>query len=514
MNLRTRLTLSYLAVILLAMALLGFLSLSLLERYFLEAMEQSLVAQAQITAHALIPGATALGPDQQEQVTPDPETLAQERNAPAYNQIQQQLTSNLSLQTQNVLIPGDDGAENEFDLASLGNASLQLSSQLDTRIRLLDPEGNVLVDSLPEENGAPVALLVDKVLAGEYAMNADGEETQDSMHLALPLVRGNQLIGAIYLSQPLDDLTAVVSDLRSRWLLAGLVAALLSAAAGLLLSRAISRPIGRLTVAARAVAGGDYDHQVPVRSRDELSQLSRAFNEMTSRLRIARQTQTDFVANVSHELRTPLTSIKGMVETLRDGAVDDPQVRDRFLETVESETDRLIRLVRDLLTMTRADSKAMELKRKPTGLVELARIAAEQLEPVAAGRELTIEVVAPASLPPVNLDPDQISQVLLNLLDNAIKYSRPGGTITIEISQEGPEALVQVRDQGIGIPADQLPKIGQRFYRADRARSRSDGGSGLGIAIAQALVQAHGGRLWLESQHGAGTTVFFTIPIG
>src|SRR5690606_19820673 len=158
-------------------------------------------------------------------------------------------------------------------------------------------------------------------------------------------------------------------------------ALVLSGTVALLLSRAITRPVGRLTAAAGAIARGRLDQEVPVHSRDELGRLSRAFNDMAARLRLARQAQTTFVAHASHELRTPLTSIKGMVETLRDGAVDDVAVRDQFLATAESETDRLIRLVNDLLVLTRADAEALNLRREPLDLGELARSTIEGLAP-------------------------------------------------------------------------------------------------------------------------------------
>jgi signal transduction histidine kinase len=233
---------------------------------------------------------------------------------------------------------------------------------------------------------------------------------------------------------------------------------------------------------------------------------------MVARLRAARQMQVDFVADVSHELRTPLTAVKGTVETLRDGAVDDPAVRDRFLETVESETDRLIRLVNDLLLLSRVDSEALNLRRESSNLAELAQATAERLASQAQARGLVLKVEASPDTPPAWVDPDRIEQVLVNLLDNALKYSRPGGTVTLGVSVAHDALLVQVRDEGIGIPAGDLPRVGQRFYRADRARSRAEGGSGLGLAIAQALVRAHGGQLWLQSQEGQGTVVSFTLP--
>ncbi len=501
-SIRVRLTLSHLLVIVLAMGLSGFLLLSFLERYFLQTMEDSLIAQARITAQALIPGAIIDGPPVEVQ-------------APAYNTLQQRQQGNLSLQTQNVIPPTGDL---DLDLGYLADASFQLSTQLDTRILILDAQGLVLVDSQPQgQEGTNLRSdpLVVQALAGQYASRVDqaSQDQEAAMHLALPVQVENRLVGVVYLSQSLSDVTAVLQDLRSRWLLSTVIALIFSGLVGLLLSGAIASPLRRLTTAAGAVARGQLDQQVPVNSRDELGRLSQTFNEMTARLRAARQMQIDMVANVSHELRTPLTSIKGLVETLRNGAVDDPEVRDDFLETVENETDRLIRLINDLLLLSRADSEALNLQRQPVDLTPLIQATVAQLTPQAEARQLLLQVEANPTCPSVSVDPDRIEQVLVNLLDNAIKYSRPGGQVTISLDG-GPDqpVLVQVQDEGIGIPAEALARIGQRFYRADKARSRTGGGSGLGLAIARSLVEAHGGRLWVESQEGQGTVVSFTLP--
>jgi signal transduction histidine kinase len=501
-SIRTRLTFSHLAVIVVAMSLSGFVLLSLLEGYFLQAMEDSLVAQARITAQALVPGAIAEGPPI-------------EAASAAYNTVQQQRLSNLSLQAQNVAPPSGEIPLGDLDLSYLADASLQLSSELDTRIRVLDSLGVVLVDSQQEEQGVDLGSdpLVLRALAGQYASRTERSGGEPTMHLALPILVEGKLVGAVYLSQPLGDVNEVMGDLRLRWLLATLVAILFSGLVGLLLSGAISRPLRRLTAAAGAVAQGQLDQRVPVRSRDELGRLSQAFNEMTARLRTTRQMQVDFVANVSHELRTPLTAVKGLVETLRDGAVDDPEVRDQFLETVESETDRLTRLVNDLLLLSRADSEALNLQCEPLDLERLARILVERLGGQAEAREVSLRVEAEDQPPLALADPDRMEQVLVNLLDNAIKYSRPGDAVTLRVGG-GAEKMVrvQVRDEGIGIPAEDLPRIGERFYRADKARSRAEGGSGLGLAIAQALVEAQGGELAIESEESQGTVVTIALP--
>ncbi|NLF10988.1 MAG: cell wall metabolism sensor histidine kinase WalK, partial [Anaerolineaceae bacterium] len=266
MGIRARLTFSYLAVIVVAMGFSGLLLLSLLEDYFLEAMEDSLAAQARITAQALVPGAMAGDP--QNSVPPS-----------AFNTVQQRLESNLALEAQNVAPVPAGAAGSTFDLAYLADASLQLSSQLDTRIRLLDERGTVLVDSAGGQQGAGLAAdpLVAEALAGRFASHVEQTGPDPAMYVAQPVLAQGRLVGAVYLSQPLRDAVAVVRDLRQLWLASTAVALALSAVVGLLLSGAIAGPLRRLTAAAGAVARGDLEQQVPVSSRDELGRLSRAF---------------------------------------------------------------------------------------------------------------------------------------------------------------------------------------------------------------------------------------------
>jgi two-component system OmpR family sensor kinase len=524
-SIRFRLTLSYLGVIVLAMSLSGFLLLSFLHRYFLRATEDSLITQGRIAAQVLIPGSTPKAPPGEIPAE------SAERLAPVYNTAQQRQLGNLALQTENLSLPSDnlsaegapsgaldgalDSALSSMDLSYLADVSLQFSTQLETRLRILDAQGSVLVDSQQADQGTDLSddPLVTQALNGQYASRTDEIDGEITMFVVLPVFVEDRLVGLVYLGQPLSDVAAVLDDLRTRLLLSAAIALSLSAIVGLVLSQAIARPLRRLTAVAGAVAQGQFDQQVPVRSRDEIGRLSRAFNDMTARLRAARQMQTDFVADVSHELRTPLTSIKGMVETLRDGAIDDAEVRDRFLETAENETNRLIRLVNDLLLLSRVDSEALNLQRQSRDLLQLVQATVERLTPQAEARQLVLKVETDSGIPLVWVDADRVQQVLVNLLDNAIKYSRPGDTVTLKVAAgPGHSARVQVCDQGLGIPAEDLPHVGQRFYRADKARSRAGGGSGLGLAIAQSLVQAHGGRLWLESREGEGTVVSFTLP--
>ncbi|NLE75679.1 MAG: cell wall metabolism sensor histidine kinase WalK [Chloroflexi bacterium] len=225
------------------------------------------------------------------------------------------------------------------------------------------------------------------------------------------------------------------------------------------------------------------------------------------RLQTVRQ---DFVSNVSHELRTPLAALKALVETLRDSALDDPPAASRFLGRMETELDALTQLVQEFLELARIESGRARLQVAPATVTDAVAAPAERLRPQAerAGLYLTLDL--PAALPLTKVDLPRVQQVVTNLVHNAIKFTPTGGSVHIWAREAAGFVEVAVRDSGIGVPADDLPRIFERFYKADRARS--GGGTGLGLAIAKHIVQAHGGRIWAESVEGQGSTFFFTLP--
>ncbi len=225
------------------------------------------------------------------------------------------------------------------------------------------------------------------------------------------------------------------------------------------------------------------------------------------------QMRRDFVANVSHELRTPLTTVKSYVETLLDGAVEQPDLRTRFLQVVESETDRMVRLVRDLLQMSQMDQGTASWDIRP---YDLAYIVEDSLTKLAISLErkgLAVERHIPLRLPQAAVDRDKVQQVVFNVLNNAIEFTPQGGKIKVWLTRAGQFVKVTIQDTGVGIPPEDLPRIFERFYRVDKARSRTMGGTGLGLAIARQIVEALGGKITIASQVGEGTTVTFTVPV-
>lgn len=293
--------------------------------------------------------------------------------------------------------------------------------------------------------------------------------------------------------------------------LAGGIAALVAVALGLLFARQITRPLRELTSAARRMASGDLEGRVPVRSGDELGELAEAFNTMAEAVGRQEHLRRQMAADIAHELRNPLAIVQGNLEAMLDGV--RPLSKEAVADAHE-ETRLLSRLITDLRDLSLAEAGQLPLARRPTDLGELARTSVERLAPRAREKEVDLTTDIPRELPQAEVDPDRISQVLGNLLENAIRHSPEGGDVTLRLEpEEGGEAVrATVRDAGVGIPEEHLPNVFERFYRADRARSRSGGGSGIGLAVVKQLVEAHGGTIWVKSPPGEGASFGFTLP--
>jgi two-component system phosphate regulon sensor histidine kinase PhoR len=234
------------------------------------------------------------------------------------------------------------------------------------------------------------------------------------------------------------------------------------------------------------------------------------FHDIT-RLKELEKVRQDFVANVSHELRTPLTTIKGYAETLLEGALKE-EVAFQFVQVIKRHSDRLTKIVEDLLTLSKIELKEFQLKMETLPFHELAEDVLHYIQGTAERKKISVSLEIPITLR-ITGDRRYLEQILINLIDNAIKYGQEGGKITLSATQKDQREMeVSVRDNGVGIPREDLPRIFERFYRVDKGRSQELGGTGLGLSIVKHLVQAHGGRVWAESQLGEGSTFYFTLP--
>ncbi len=520
------------------------------------------------------------------------------------------------------------------ELSFLGNALAQRFGQdVAARVQILDVKGVVVGDSRPPDERSLGEIiggeLVEQALKGEVVSEVSREDGNRALHVAAPLTAQNQVVGLVYLTSSLADLDAALRVTKNFILLGAALALVLALVLGALLASGITRPLAEVTAVSRQLARGDFSPRLAPRPPMEVKELSVAFNYLTERLaatmktieeeqrklytvlssmedlllavdqtgtvvlvnpafatvvgkaeadlmgqplppvlkstelaRVLRvvckeslvrrvevtlpgqsaiyraqvtpwrslqgqegavavlrdisdlkrlaESRLEFLANVSHELRTPLTSIKGFAVTLLDELPPDSTAR-RYVEIIEQETDRLSRLVDDVLDLSKIDAREITMDLRVLDLSGLIVQVVEQLLPRAAAGEVRLRYELPPSLPPVLCDPDQIQQVLLNLIDNAIKYTPAGGEIVVSAWPEDRQVKVAVTDTGVGIPQDELPELFDRFYRVDKARSRALGGTGLGLAIVKDLVSEHGGTVSVDSKPGQGSKFTFSL---
>ncbi|GER88356.1 hypothetical protein KDW_25180 [Dictyobacter vulcani] len=328
------------------------------------------------------------------------------------------------------------------------------------------------------------------------------------------------VIGAVIVTPLSNAIPGFVSTVGISVLVATPIIAILVAAVAIFYSRTITRPLAKLTAASRILASGDYDAQVSVDGPGELGELAHTFNDMAVQLKkdvdeLRRQEiwRRELIMNITHDLATPLTAIAGLGEALVDGINQSHEDYEATGRIIVRETLRLRRLVQDLHVMAKVEAGALQPKLKPLRLAVLVdeilaalvtEFERQQVEPINA---------ISYSFKSVQADPDMLTRIFANLCNNALNYTPAGGAVTIEARQHEDMAVISVTDTGGGIPPEALPRIFDRFYRADNARQSKTGGSGLGLAIVQAIVAVHGGTVWAENVPGAGARISFTLPL-
>lgn len=296
-----------------------------------------------------------------------------------------------------------------------------------------------------------------------------------------------------------------------RWsLLSSLAAFALAAGVGWWSAGRITRSLLHLRDAVQRLDLRDLSQRVPVEGNDEIADLARAFNRMTARLEAEERSRRQLLADVAHELRHPLAVLQGRLELMQDGLVPlEPEA----LLPLQDEVIRMTRLVGDLRDLSLAEVGGLSLHLTPVDVGALLGALLSNLEAVAAARQIRLTAAVPPDLPPVQADPDRIRQVFLNLLANALQYTPEGGEVQVRAWREGKELRVRICDTGPGIAPEDLPHIFDRFFRADRSRTRATGGTGLGLAIVRSLLELHGGRVSVESRPGAGTCFTVALPV-
>ena len=387
---------------------------------------------------------------------------------------------------------------------------------LEADLWLTDTDGNVLLSVSSSGTGLVPKQIQDfdpAEAGGEQYLTGDyhGYYSDEVLTMIVPVTEGFSTKGYLLVHKPLSYFEEQQHSIMVCVYITLIVIYVLSFMIFLGIHLFIYLPLRKITEVAKQYASGNLDYEIPVNSQDEIGYLSASLNYMSTHLKDMEDYQKKFVANVSHDFRSPLTSIKGYIEAIADGTIP-VELQGKYLNIILFETERLTDLTRDLLTLNEFDTKDLLLNKESFDLHEMMKQVAASFEGTCTSRKISIELLFASRVLYVHADRSKIQQVLYNLLDNAIKFSNPQSTVTIETTERGEKIFTSVRDYGIGIPKEDLSKIWERFYKSDLSRGKDKKGTGLGLAIVREIIQAHNENINVISTEGVGTEFIFSLP--
>jgi two-component system, OmpR family, sensor kinase len=479
-SLAARLVVTYVALIVAMTAVAGIGIVSLTRKYFVDAERQSILVQARVVARSCDDACVATG---SAEFTFDQAVLPPASNV---SRVQQNAPSDYSV--------------NPIDPSATQNLQALVPS-------------NITVISAANQPSA-LSKSVTAALKGSEVTSLSAR----TVVAVVPIRRGSTIVGAVQATGSLDNVQSVLDDVRRQVLIALVASALLATLIGIWRARVIATPVRALTIAAHELSAGNFDAALPpVRSADELGELTTAFDTLRNTVRSELQARSAFVGDASHELRTPLTAMRGAVEILQSDAGSRPEVRQRFLASLDTEMNRLLRLVEDLLTLDRADHSIKQSSKPLVHVETLLNDVVTDLQPLAARRGIVIALAADGASH-IHGDDAALRQLFINLLDNAMVHAPNGKKVDVRFAGDSADgmATIEIRDYGPGIAAADRDRVFDRFTRLDSARSRAHpqartsgergaGGAGLGLAIARAIARDHGGDITVHDpadQHG------------
>ncbi len=404
------------------------------------------------------------------------------------------------------------------DLESCEAPLFSAAADVQGRILLIDAEGKIQLDTLNLLEGTRTAVPeAVTVLRGDesraYGVHPlDDEGTEHAALCAAAMTMDGRIIGAVLLSTPVTELRLAIETVEKQLMTVFIAVAAAALIAALIFAVTMTAPIKALTSTIRRMGKGDLTARVNVRASGELKALADSYNAMAEKIENFDQSRSQFVQNASHELKTPLATMKILLENLIYQPDMPAELRAEFMQDMNHEIDRLSGIITDLLTLTQMDSHQSALKLDSVDLSALCEETIHALRPAAEKARLTL---ADEIAPDVTLmaDESKLSQVVYNLIDNAVKYTPEGGRVDVRLAVEGKTAVLTVKDNGIGIPEEDVKHIFDRFYRVDKARSRATGGTGLGLSIVAQMVKLHGGEISVESENGKGSAFTVRLPM-
>ena len=403
------------------------------------------------------------------------------------------------------------GTLEELDAFAISQILGKMESLTVTRLIVTDPGCAALYDSALTAAGQRILLPeVLQALEGEDVFNGDYQKGVVICRAATPITHGGKRIGCVYMTEYDPVRGALVRRLQIHVFQITALLELFVLLFALIYSARFGLRMSRIMNSMRIIQSGDYSHKVVIGGSDELAMLGREFNDLTDRLQLSEQKRTQFVADASHEIKTPLASIKLLSDSILQNDMDAATMRE-FVADIGAEAERLNRMTEKLLALTKLDSN-------PSSEVEIIHMAptirrvSKILLPTAQAAGVTVELHLEDPCPVLILE-DDLYQIVFNLMENGMKYNIPGGKLEVRLFREGDNAVLTVSDTGTGIPEEALPHLFERFYRADKSRSRATGGSGLGLSIVHAFVLNNGGTIRAQSTLGKGSCFTVTFPL-
>jgi len=392
---------------------------------------------------------------------------------------------------------------------------VEYAKQINARILFTNIDGRVIVDSAPskEFEGKSIKMYPDikEALSGKSSTSIHNISGVGwAMYTAVPVISKNNVVGAILISSSIDNVIDLLNSIKYRMIYTFSGIGVLVGFLSLLVASFITNPLKRLTEAANILSQGKLDYKVDVKSKDEIGKLANAFNKMSYSLMKIDEERKRFVSDASHELKTPLASVKALIESLINSRSQDIAFYKEILQDVNGEIDRMTRLVNDLLELARLDKiKSPRIKR-----VEVSEVISDvidSLAPLAESKNVNLTFNGKEKVF-AEVDPDRFYRMAYNIVENGIKYTYEGGNVLVGLDEDEDNIYLAISDNGIGISEEVLPKIFDRFARGDTARSKKNGGFGLGLAIAKEIIDMHEGKVTVESKVGEGTTFKIVLP--
>lgn len=394
---------------------------------------------------------------------------------------------------------------------------LQIAGNIDTRITIISEGGTVLADSQQDpvtmDNHRERPELQQAHKSGLGVVTRFSETLSKSMrYMAMPIDDAHHQYGFIRVALPLSQIDQRLNRLQNIAIVAAILTAIIALMLGFWIARSFAAPLSRMTKIAQLFSEGDYKQRLEIDRQDEIGELAKTLNLFAETAEQREVIRKDFIANASHELKTPVTAIQGITETLLEDTSMNKETRQRFLQKVNSQSIRLSQLISDLLALSRLESSSTE-SFENIDLKEVIEDSCNVLQPFAIEKGLSLGVQCPETKVVISGDEESLNQLLINLLDNAIKYTPEGGKVTVLLTTNDEQAIIEVKDNGIGIEPAEQQRIFERFFRVDKARSKTLGGTGLGLSIVKHIVIRHQGHIILESASGQGSLFRVTLPL-